>query len=114
MLGGQPSPLAPDRIAPDRPLSRNLITAAVALTMGAGNLSITAGDFTLGGIGTATFGAIILYQILSRGRSGGPDEPGEAAATPSPNPAPALAAEHATTPPETAATAGTESPGPVA
>ncbi|HEX9044653.1 MAG TPA: solute carrier family 23 protein [Candidatus Limnocylindrales bacterium] len=45
--------------------SRNLITAAVALTLGAGNLSITLGDFTLGGIGTATFGAIIIYQLLN-------------------------------------------------
>jgi uracil-xanthine permease len=47
--------------------SRNLITAAVALTLGAGNLSIALGDFTLGGIGTATFGAIIIYQVLNRG-----------------------------------------------
>jgi len=44
--------------------SRNLITAAVALTLGAGNLTINIGDFSLGGIGTATFGAIIVYQIL--------------------------------------------------
>jgi len=44
--------------------SRNLITAAVALTLGAGNLAITIGDFELGGIGTATFGAIIVYQLL--------------------------------------------------
>ncbi len=44
--------------------SRNLITAAVALTLGAGNLTINIGGFALGGIGTATFGAIILYQIL--------------------------------------------------
>jgi uracil-xanthine permease len=44
--------------------SRNLITAAVALTMGAGNLTINIGGFSLGGIGTATFSAIILYQLL--------------------------------------------------
>jgi len=44
--------------------SRNLITAAVALTLGAGNLGVTIGDFELGGIGTATFGAIIVYQLL--------------------------------------------------
>lgn len=49
--------------------SRNLITAAVALTLGAGDLSITIGDFTMGGIGTATFGAIILYQLLSWGQA---------------------------------------------
>jgi putative pyrimidine permease RutG len=44
--------------------SRNLITAAVALTMGAGNFTITIGNFAIGGIGTATFSAIILYQLL--------------------------------------------------
>ena len=43
---------------------RNLITVAVALTAGAGDLTLKFGDFTMGGIGTATFGAIILYQIL--------------------------------------------------
>src|SRR5207245_6892248 len=44
--------------------SRNLVTAAVALTMGAGNLTLNIGGFSLGGIGTATFSAIILYQLL--------------------------------------------------
>ena len=44
--------------------SRNLVTAAVALTLGAGDLTLTAGDFSLGGIGTATFAAIIVYQVL--------------------------------------------------
>ena len=44
---------------------RNLITVAVALTAGAGDLTLKLGAFTIGGIGTATFGAIILYQILS-------------------------------------------------
>jgi xanthine/uracil permease len=44
--------------------SRNLITVAVALTLGAGNLAIKVGDFELGGIGTATFGAILIYQLL--------------------------------------------------
>lgn len=44
--------------------SRNLITAAVALTMGAGNFTINIGGFSLGGIGTATFSAIIIYQLL--------------------------------------------------
>jgi xanthine/uracil permease len=45
---------------------RNLITVAVALTAGAGDLTIKIGSFALGGIGTATFGAIILYQLLYR------------------------------------------------
>src|SRR5215813_9735173 len=47
--------------------SRNLITIAVALTMGAGNLVLNIGGFALGGIGTATFSAIILYQLLRGG-----------------------------------------------
>jgi putative pyrimidine permease RutG len=44
---------------------RTLITVAAALTAGAGDLTLKFGDFTMGGIGTATFGAIILYQILA-------------------------------------------------
>ena len=48
---------------------RNLITTAVALTAGAGDLTLKFGGFTMGGIGTATFGAIILYQILAFDRS---------------------------------------------
>lgn len=48
--------------------ARNLITVGVALTVGAGDLMLKFGGFSLGGIGTATFGAIILYQILN-GRS---------------------------------------------
>jgi xanthine/uracil permease len=42
-----------------------LITVAVALVAGAGDLTVKVGAFTMGGIGTATFGAIILYQILA-------------------------------------------------
>jgi putative pyrimidine permease RutG len=53
--------------------SRNLVTAAVALTMGAGNFTINIGGFSLGGIGTATFGAIIIYQLL-REREPQPEE----------------------------------------
>ena len=44
--------------------ARNLVTAAVTLTIGAGDLALRLGGFTLGGIGTATFGAIILYQLF--------------------------------------------------
>jgi xanthine/uracil permease len=44
---------------------RNLITVAVALTAGAGDLTLKFGAFTMGGIGTASFGAIILYQVLA-------------------------------------------------
>ncbi len=52
---------------------RNLVTAAVALTMGAGNFTINIGGFSLGGIGTATFAAIIIYQLL-RERQPQPEE----------------------------------------
>jgi len=45
---------------------RNLITVAVVLTAGAGDLTLEVGAFVMGGIGTATFGAIVLYQILGR------------------------------------------------
>jgi uracil-xanthine permease len=51
--------------------NRNLIVAAVTLVLGAGNFSLQFGAFRLDGIGTATFGAIILYALLrigSRGR----------------------------------------------
>jgi len=44
--------------------ARNLVTIAVTLTIGAGDLGLKIGGFTLGGIGTATFGAILLYQLL--------------------------------------------------
>jgi len=44
---------------------RNLITVGSALTAAAGDLTFKFGGFTMGGIGSATFGAIILYQILS-------------------------------------------------
>ncbi|WP_230534463.1 solute carrier family 23 protein [Microvirga roseola] len=46
---------------------RNLITVAVALVLGAGNFKLDIGGFTLDGIGTATFGAIILYHVLRIG-----------------------------------------------
>jgi putative pyrimidine permease RutG len=47
--------------------ARNLVTAAATLTIGAGDLALKMGDFTLGGIGTATFGAIVLYQLWRDG-----------------------------------------------
>jgi uracil-xanthine permease len=45
--------------------NRNLIVAAVTLVLGAGDFTLKLGQFSLGGIGTATFGAIILYALLS-------------------------------------------------
>jgi uracil-xanthine permease len=44
---------------------RNLITVGAALTAGAGDLTLKFGAFKMGGIGTATFGAIIFYQVLA-------------------------------------------------
>ena len=48
--------------------NRNLIVAAVTLVLGTGDFTLKFGGFALGGIGTATFGAILLYALLSRGR----------------------------------------------
>jgi uracil-xanthine permease len=44
--------------------NRNLIVAAATLVLGAGDFTLRLGSFTLGGIGTATFGALILYALL--------------------------------------------------
>ncbi|AKJ26749.1 solute carrier family 23 protein [Caldimonas brevitalea] len=44
----------------------NLIVAAVTLILGTGDYTLTLGQFKLGGIGTATFGAILLYALLRR------------------------------------------------
>lgn len=47
--------------------NRNLMVAAVTLVFGAGDFTVKLGSFVLGGIGTATFGAILLHAFL-RGR----------------------------------------------
>ena len=44
----------------------NLIVAAVPLVLGTGDFTLKFGDFALGGIGTATFGAILLHALLRR------------------------------------------------
>ena len=46
--------------------NRNLIVAAVTLVLGTGDFTLKFGDFALGGIGTATFGAILLHALLSK------------------------------------------------
>lgn len=48
--------------------NKNLIVAAITLVLGTGDFTLKFGDFALGGVGTATFGAIVLYAILNRGR----------------------------------------------
>jgi len=46
--------------------NKNLIVAAITLIIGTGDFTLKFGEFALGGIGTATFGAIILYALLNR------------------------------------------------
>jgi putative pyrimidine permease RutG len=46
----------------------NLIVAAITLILGTGDYTLRLGEFALGGIGTATFGAIILYALLNRSK----------------------------------------------
>jgi uracil-xanthine permease len=70
--------------------TRNLLTVGVTLVAGAGDLTIQAFGFSVGGIGTATIGSICLYQILRGG------EPAQAPATIAPAaPNPTLAAPYA-------------------
>ncbi len=46
--------------------NKNLIVAAITLILGTGDFTLKFGDFALGGIGTATFGAIVLHALLRR------------------------------------------------
>ena len=48
--------------------SRNMMVAAITLILGTGDFTLKFGGFALGGIGTATFGALILNALLSAGR----------------------------------------------
>ena len=48
--------------------NRNLLLAAITLVLGTGDYTLKFGDFALGGIGTATFGAIVLWALLGRKR----------------------------------------------
>lgn len=45
--------------------NKNLLVAAITLILGTGDFTLRFGDFALGGIGTATFGAIALYALLN-------------------------------------------------
>lgn len=45
--------------------SQNLLVAAVTLILGAGNFTLELGILKLDGIGTATFGAILMHALLS-------------------------------------------------
>ena len=48
--------------------SRNMLVTAITLVLGTGDFTLKFGGFAMGGIGTATFGAIILNALLSRGK----------------------------------------------
>ena len=48
--------------------NKNLIVAAITLILGTGDFTLKFGGFALGGIGTATLGAILLYALLNRGQ----------------------------------------------
>ncbi|MDB5592470.1 solute carrier family 23 protein [Enterovirga sp.] len=69
--------------------ARNLLTAGIAVVLGAGDLTLRLGGFSLGGIGTATFGAILIYHLLRDDSAGevpaadGPAGPETRAAEPS-------------------------------
>ena len=45
-----------------------LLVAAITLVLGTGDFTLKFGQFALGGIGTATFGAILLYALLNRSK----------------------------------------------
>ncbi|MFZ4289148.1 solute carrier family 23 protein, partial [Variovorax sp. HJSM1_2] len=49
--------------------NKNLIVAAITLILGTGDFTLKFGEFALGGIGTATFGAVLLYQLLNLKKS---------------------------------------------
>lgn len=46
--------------------NKNLLVAAITLVLGTGEYTLKFGEFALGGIGTATFGAILLHALLNR------------------------------------------------
>ena len=48
--------------------NKNLLVAAITLILGTGDFTLKFGQFALGGIGTATFGAILLWALLGGNR----------------------------------------------
>ena len=45
--------------------NKNLLVAAITLILGTGDYTLKFGDFAFGGIGTATFGAVLLHLLLN-------------------------------------------------
>ena len=50
----------------DFSVNKNLLVAAITLVLGTADFTLRFGQFALGGIGTATFGAILLWALLNR------------------------------------------------
>jgi uracil-xanthine permease len=50
----------------DFSVNKNLLVAAITLVLGTADFTLRFGQFALGGIGTATFGAILLWALLDR------------------------------------------------
>jgi uracil-xanthine permease len=48
--------------------SRNMLVGGITLVLGTGDFTLKFGGFAMGGIGTATFGAILLHALLARGK----------------------------------------------
>jgi xanthine/uracil permease len=57
----------------------NLMTAAVAITIGAANYTIHAGNYEFNGIALGSIGAIVIYRLL-RGLSAAGSRPDPEAA----------------------------------
>jgi uracil-xanthine permease len=68
----------------------NLTTAAIALIVGAGNFTLSWGDYEFAGIALGTVGAIAIYQVLRalRRTAGADGTPAPVAATPEDAPPP--------------------------
>jgi xanthine/uracil permease len=49
--------------------SRNMMVGGITLVLGTGDFTLKFGGFAMGGIGTATFGAILLHALLAKGRA---------------------------------------------
>ncbi len=60
----------------------NLVTAAVALVVGAGNYTLNWGDYEFAGIALGTLAAVLTYQILRPLSAGTPCPPTARASTP--------------------------------
>ncbi|MFO1086147.1 MAG: solute carrier family 23 protein [Reyranellaceae bacterium] len=45
--------------------SRNMMVAGITLMLGAGDFTLSFGSFSMAGIGTATFGALLLHGLLN-------------------------------------------------